>query len=150
MEIRRTVYTLTSSSITSLHGGKYKPFYTIKHLLQAKKARLTVCLRAFILIICQLYLPVLVHLVVVALVVSGCDIVHPLLVLQIPSHRLLDTLLELKARLPTELPLQFPRVWIITLIRSMFFHSLNPPILYVSATLPSWKIRSIALAWSST
>lgn len=38
MEIRRTVYKFTSSSITSLHGGKYKPFYTIKHQSRTKKS----------------------------------------------------------------------------------------------------------------
>lgn len=58
MEIRRTVYTLTSSSITSLHGGKYKPFYTIKHLLQAKKSTPD-CLSACFYID---YMPIIIYL----------------------------------------------------------------------------------------
>ena len=32
------------------------------------------------------------------------------------------------------------------ILRSIFFHSLNPPILYVSPSLPSWKMRSMARA----
>ena len=35
-------------------------------------------------------------------------------------------------------------------IRSMFRHSLKPPMLYVSPSRPRWNIVSMARAWSST
>ena len=48
----------------------------------------------------------LVHLLVVLLVLAAGHTVHPLLVVQIPAHRLLYPLLELQARLPAKLPLE--------------------------------------------
>ena len=47
---------------------------------------------------------------------------------------------------PSGLPSSLSTVLTITRIRSMFFHSLKPPMLYVSATLPLWKITSMARA----
>ena len=47
---------------------------------------------------------------------------------------------------PSGLPSSLSTVRTITRIRSMFFHSLKPPMLYVSATLPLWKITSMARA----
>ena len=52
----------------------------------------------------------LVHLLVVLLVLAGGDAVHPLLVVEVPAHGLLDALLELEARLPAELALQLAAV----------------------------------------
>ena len=48
------------------------------------------------------------------------------------------------------LPNTISTVLMTVLTISIFFHSLNPPILYVSAIFPLWKTRSMARAWSST
>ena len=48
----------------------------------------------------------MIHLLVVLLVVATGDVVHPLLVVEVPTDGLLDALLELKRGLPTELLLQ--------------------------------------------
>ena len=56
---------------------------------------------------CPLSLSVLVHVVVIPLVVPAGHVVHPLLVVEVPSYGLLDALLELQAGLPSELPFEF-------------------------------------------
>ena len=53
---------------------------------------------------------VFVHVVVVSLVVAGGDVVHPLLVVEVPSDCLLYPLLELQAGLPSEFRLKLARV----------------------------------------
>ena len=55
-------------------------------------------------------LPPLVHFLVVALVVAAGDVVHPVLVVEVPPHGLLDALLKLERRLPAELALQLGAV----------------------------------------
>ena len=49
---------------------------------------------------------VLVHIIIILLVLTTGDIVHPLLIVKIPAYSLLYTLLELQAWLPTEFLLQ--------------------------------------------
>ena len=51
---------------------------------------------------------------------------------------------------PSLRPSRRSTVLITTLMMSMFFHSLKPPMLYVSAVLPLWKITSMPRACSST
>ena len=51
-----------------------------------------------------------IHRLIVLLIIPTRHVVHPLLVIQIPAHRLLDTLLKLKARLPAQLLLKLRRV----------------------------------------
>lgn len=46
-------------------------------------------------------LPPLVHFLVVALVVAAGDVVHPVLVVEVPPHGLFDALLKLEARFPS-------------------------------------------------
>ena len=58
----------------------------------------------------RLLLPVFIHVVVVVLICAGGDVVHPLLIVEIPAHSALDALLELQTRFPTELSLQFAAV----------------------------------------
>ena len=48
-----------------------------------------------------------IHAFVVLLVLAGGDVVHPFLVVEIPSYRLFYALLELKAGFPTEFLLEF-------------------------------------------
>ena len=55
-------------------------------------------------------LPIGVHRLVVVLVVTAGDIIHPLLIVEIPANGLLDTFLELEAGLPTQLTLQLGAV----------------------------------------
>ena len=59
---------------------------------------------------CPPGLPPLVHVVVITLVVAARHVVHPLLVVEIPAHGLLYSLLKLQARLPAKLTLQLARV----------------------------------------
>ena len=51
-----------------------------------------------------------IHFLVVALVVAGGDVVHPVLVVEIPADGLLDAFLELEGGLPAELALELARV----------------------------------------
>ena len=51
-------------------------------------------------------LSVFVHTFVVLLIIATGDIVHPLLVVEVPTDGLLDTFLELEAGLPPQLLLQ--------------------------------------------
>ena len=51
-------------------------------------------------------LPVRVHVFVILHVVAGGDVVHPVLVVEVPADGLLDALLELERRLPAQLALQ--------------------------------------------
>ena len=44
-----------------------------------------------------------IHIVVVALIVAGEDVVRPRLVVEVPLHGLLDAFLKLQARLPAKL-----------------------------------------------
>ena len=62
---------------------------------------------SFLFIFCIIYslLP-LIHLCVVLLVLAGGDIVHPLLVTEVPADGLFDAFLELEGWLPTELVLE--------------------------------------------
>ena len=55
-------------------------------------------------------LTILIHFFIIFLIFSGSDIIHPLLVVQIPADGLLDALLKLQRRLPTQLPLQLRRI----------------------------------------
>ena len=52
------------------------------------------------IIIWQLYFTILlssfIHLFVILLVLSGCDIIHPLLIVEVPTYSLLNALLELQ------------------------------------------------------
>lgn len=50
---------------------------------------------------------ILVHVVVIFLVVAGGDVVHPVLIVEIPADGLLDAFLELERGLPTEFALEF-------------------------------------------
>ena len=45
---------------------------------------------------------VFVHIVVVALVVAGGYVVHPVLVVEVPADGLFDTFLELERRFPAQ------------------------------------------------
>ena len=51
-------------------------------------------------------LSVFVHIVIVALVVAGCDVVHPVLIVEVPADGLFDAFLELEGWLPAELSLE--------------------------------------------
>lgn len=53
---------------------------------------------------------VFVHVVVVALVVSGGDVVHPVLMIEVPADGLLDALLKLQGWFPPELALELAGV----------------------------------------
>ena len=53
---------------------------------------------------------VAVHLLIVFFVLAGGDVVHPLLVVEIPAYRLLDSLLELQRGFPAQLVFQFARI----------------------------------------
>lgn len=55
-------------------------------------------------------LPVTVHFIIVFLVVPTGDIVHPFLVVEVPSYGLFDAFLELEARLPAQLFLELRAV----------------------------------------
>ena len=48
-----------------------------------------------------------IHAFVVLLVLAGGDVVHPFLVVEVPSYCLFYALLELKAGFPTEFLLEF-------------------------------------------
>ena len=56
------------------------------------------------------YSTVLIHLLVILFVFSRGDVVHPVLVVEIPAHGLLDPFLKLEARLPAEFRLEFAAV----------------------------------------
>lgn len=49
---------------------------------------------------------VLVHFVVVAFVVAGCYVIHPVLMVEIPAYSLLNAFLKLQGRFPTEFTLE--------------------------------------------
>ena len=51
-------------------------------------------------------LSVFVHIVVIFLIFSRSDAVHPFLIIEIPAHSLLDAFLKLKARFPAEFGLE--------------------------------------------
>ena len=53
------------------------------------------------------FLSILVHVVIILLILTTGDVVHPLLVVEIPAYGLFNTLLELQAGFPTEFSLQF-------------------------------------------
>ena len=55
-------------------------------------------------------LPPGIHFLIVPLVFPRGDVVHPLLVGEVPPHGLLDALLELQRRFPAQLLLEFARV----------------------------------------
>ena len=55
-------------------------------------------------------LPIQIHFFVVAFIVAGGDVVHPVLMVEVPADGLLDTLLELQARLPAEFRLELAAV----------------------------------------
>ena len=55
-------------------------------------------------------LSILIHFFVILFVVTGSNVIHPLLILQIPFHRLLDAFLELQAGFPTQFALQLAGV----------------------------------------
>ena len=65
-------------------------------------------MKAFALTGCLL--TVRIHVVVVLLVIARGNVVHPFLVLEIPFHGLLDSLLKLERWLPTQFLLQLSRV----------------------------------------
>ena len=67
-----------------------RPTHTLQALLHYRRSQLSV----FILIL------------VIALVVARGDVVHPVLMVEIPFHGLLYLLLELQARLPAQLALK--------------------------------------------
>lgn len=56
-------------------------------------------------------LPVFVHVVVVALVVAGGDVVHPVLIVEVPADGLFNPFLELEGRFPAEFPLELAGVY---------------------------------------
>ena len=55
-------------------------------------------------------LPVFVHVVVVALVVAGGDVVHPVLMVEIPADGLFDAFLKLEGWFPAEFSLELAGV----------------------------------------
>ena len=55
-------------------------------------------------------LSVFVHIVVIFLIFSRSDAVHPFLIIEIPAHSLLDAFLKLKARFPAEFCLELAAV----------------------------------------
>ena len=57
-----------------------------------------------------LFLPPPIHFLVILLVVTAGDVVHPLLVVEIPSDGFLNAFLELQAGLPAKFALQFAAV----------------------------------------
>ena len=64
----------------------------------------------FTLLLLFIFLPSLVHLVVIPLVVSARHVVHPCLIVQIPADGLLYAFFELEAWFPAKLSLKFARV----------------------------------------
>ena len=61
---------------------------------------------------------VLVHIIIILLVVTRCDIIHPFLIVKVPANGLLYAFLKLKARLPTKLSLEFSAVDSVTHVMS--------------------------------
>ena len=57
-----------------------------------------------------LFLSIFIHVVVVLLVITRGHVVHPFLVLEIPFHSLLDSLLKLERWLPAEFLLELTRI----------------------------------------
>ena len=55
--------------------------------------------------------PILIHLLIVALVVARGDVVHPLLVVEVPADGALDAFLELERGFPAEFALQLAAVY---------------------------------------
>lgn len=55
-------------------------------------------------------LSILIHILIITFVCTASDIIHPLLIIKIPLHRLLNTFFKLKARLPAQFILQLCRV----------------------------------------
>ena len=55
-------------------------------------------------------LTIAIHHFIILLVVAGGDVVHPCLVVEVPSHGLLDAFLELQAGFPSELALELAAV----------------------------------------
>ena len=52
-------------------------------------------------------LPVPVHVFVILLVVSACHVVHPFLIVEIPTDGFLDAFFELQAGFPAQFVFQF-------------------------------------------
>ena len=55
-------------------------------------------------------LPIFIHILVILLILPRSNMIHPVLVLEIPFHGLLDTLLKLERWLPIQFLLQLARV----------------------------------------
>ena len=51
-----------------------------------------------------------IHIIVIFLILTRSNVIHPLLVVEVPAHGLFDALLELERGLPTKLFLEFRRV----------------------------------------
>ena len=67
----------------------------------------------------QKLLSIGIHIIVILLIITRGYIVHPFLVLEIPLHGLLDSLLKLERWLPTQFLLQFSRVDGVTHIMTL-------------------------------
>ena len=63
-------------------------------------------------------LSVFIHAFIIILVVTACDLIHPLLVVKIPADGLFYSLLELKRRFPSEFLVEFRRIDRITEVMS--------------------------------
>ena len=55
-------------------------------------------------------LTILIHFFIISLILSRSNVIHPLLVLQVPFHRLLNPLFKLQARFPAQFLLQLSRI----------------------------------------
>ena len=64
------------------------------------------------------FLSILVHVVIILLILTTGDVVHPLLIVKVPTHGLFNTLLELQAWLPTKFLLQLSGVYGIAHVMS--------------------------------
>ena len=67
----------------------------------------------------QKLLSIGIHIIVILLIITRGYIVHPFLVLEIPLHGLLDSLLKLERWLPPQFLLQFSRVDGVTHIMTL-------------------------------
>ena len=57
---------------------------------------------------------ILIHPLIIPLIITGGNVVHPFLVLEVPTDCLLDSFLELKRRFPAQLLLKFGAIDSIT------------------------------------
>ena len=62
---------------------------------------------------------VAVHIFVIFHIIAGSHIVHPVLMVEIPSDSLFDAFLKLKGRLPAEFPVQLGRIYRIPHVMSL-------------------------------